>query len=310
MTTLDQRIHCAARLGVLTRARLLEVGLTDEDIKGRLGRGSLRQLHPGVYATFGAPIGYRGRLLAACWAAGPGAVASHRSALSIWQLLDGVQPLEITTPRGMHPVPAGVVVHRPNRLRSIDVTVRRHVPITTPMRALLDAGAVLPRGVVGECIERALVARLVTVKGLRMILADLGGRGRSGTGALREHLDRRALGDRRPESMIEPLMARLVYGELGVGPIEYQPPLVLEGRRIRPDFLATLAMVVVEVDGLDAHAGRDALDADLVRQNLLVRHGYLVLRYTITHLRQPTRVAKEIQAVCRDRIQQLNRVVA
>lgn len=310
MVTTDERIHRSARLGLVTWPCLLAAGVTEHEIKGRLARGSLRQVHPGVYATFGNPMDHRARLLAACLAAGPGSVASHRAGLAEWGMLDGEQPIEITSPRGSHPVPVGVVVHRPNLLRPQDVTVRRHVPVTNPIRTLLDAGAVLPRPVVSECVERALVARLVTVKGPRLILADLGGRGRSGTAALRGHLDRRALGDRRPESVIEPLMARLLYDDLGIGAIEYQPTLLLEGHRVRPDFLVPAALVVVEVDGLDAHASRAALDSDLERQNLLVRHGYLVLRYTISHLRRPARVAAEIRATCLDRIEQLGRQAA
>lgn len=87
-------------------------------------------------------------------------------------------------------------------------------------------------------------------------------------------------------------MARLLYADLGLGPVEYQPTLVLDGHELRPDFLVSRALVVVEVDGLDAHSSREALDRDLARQNLLVRHGYLVLRYTITHLRRPAQVPR------------------
>ncbi len=310
MDSIDDIIHKRARLGIVTRQRLLDAGLSYDDVRGRLDRGSLRLVHPGVYATFGTPLHYDARVLAACRAAGEGAVASHRSALSLWGLLDGEQPIDITAPRCSHPDPDGFVLHRPNELRPHDVTVRQHVPITNPLRSLLDAGAELPRHVVGDCVERALVARLVTVKGLRVILAELGGRGRTGTAALRHHLDQRALGDRRPESMIEPLMARLIYADLGIGPVEYQPTLVLDDVTLRPDFLVTRARVVVEVDGLDAHASRDALDRDLARQNLLVRHGYLVLRYTTTHLRRPAKIATEIVKVCGARIAELERLGA
>jgi very-short-patch-repair endonuclease len=304
METNDQLIHRLARLGLVTRPRLLEAGLSSDDIRGRLERGALRAVHPGVYATFGTSLDYRAQVLAACLAAGRGSVASHRSALWLWRLLDGEQPVEVTAPRATHPVTDAFVIHRPNELRPVDVATRRQVPVTNPMRSLLDAGAVLPRAVVAECVERALESRLVTVKGLRVILSELGGPGRAGTGALRRHLDRRALGDRRPESMIEPLMARLLYADLGIGPIEYQARLVLDGVDIRPDFLVTRAMAVVEVDGLDAHGTREALDRDLHRQNLLVRHGYLVLRYTITHLRRPGAVAREVVEVCRRRIEE------
>lgn len=305
MATTDERIHRLARLGLVTRPRLIAAGVTDDEIAGRVSRGSLRSVHAGVYATFGRSLDHRARLLAGCLAAGEDAVASHRSALWLWDLLDGEQPVEITAPRSSHPVPCGPVLHRPNRLRPVDVTTRQQVPVTNPMRSLLDAGVVLPRTVVGECVERALSTRLVTVKGLRVVLAELGGRGRAGTGALRQYLDKRALGDRRPESMIEPLIARLLYADLGIGPVEYQRTLILDGQKVRPDFLVAQAMTVVEVDGLDAHASRAALDGDLERQNLLIRHGYLVLRYTTTHLRRPARIAREIVTLCRGRSAEL-----
>ncbi len=302
MATTDERIHRATRLGVVDRKRLHAAGVSDDAIKSRLRNGTLRRLYPGVYATFGTPLGTDARLLAACWATGDSAVASHRAALWLWGLLDGEPPMEVIAPSTSKAAPRGVLVHRPTLLRSVDVTSRRAIPVTTPMRALLDAGAVLPRSVLSESVERALMTRLVTVKGLRMVLADLGSRGRNGAGPLRRHLDRRALGDKRPESMIEPLMARLLLDDLGIGPVDYQPTLVLEGRRVRPDFLVRLAKLVVEVDGLDAHASREALDADLERQNLMTRHGYLVLRYTVTHLRAPARIAAEIRAVSLERI--------
>lgn len=307
MPPTDQLIHERSRLGLVSRPRLLALGISDEEILGRLERGSLRRVHPGVYATFGTPLDNRAQALAACLAAGDGAVASHRTALSLWGLLDGEQPIDITAPRRSRPLPHGFVVHRPNKLRPVDVTVQRHVPLTNPMRSLLDAGVELPLSAVAECVERALNQRLVTVKGLRVILAELGGRGRTGTAALRTHLDRRALGDRTPQSMIEPLMARLLYADLGIGPIEYQQTLVLEGQEVRPDFLVTRAMAAIEVDGLDAHSTREALDRDLARQNLLVRNGYLVLRYTTTHLRRPAAVTREIVDACRSRIAQLER---
>jgi very-short-patch-repair endonuclease len=310
MSTVEQRIHQLARLGIVSRPQLHRAGVSDEEILARVRAGSLQQVHPGVYATFGRALDYPASLLAACRAAGPDAVASHRAALSVWGLLDGEQPVEITALRWTHPTPAGVIVHRPNVLRPNDATVRAHVPLTNPMRSLLDAGAVLSKRQVGDCIERALVARLVTVKGLRLILGDLGGRGRSGTAALRQHLDRRALGDQRPESLLEPVMARLLYRDLGIGPIEFQPTLVLDGRRVRPDFRVPWAMVAVEVDGLAVHGGRGAIDSDLARQNLLIRHGYLVLRYTSTHLRRPAQVVREIVDVCVRRIDELARLAS
>jgi very-short-patch-repair endonuclease len=79
-----------------------------------------------------------------------------------------------------------------------------------------------------------------------------------------------------------------------VANVQYQCELVLDGRRLRPDFLIPDAKLVIEVDGLAVHGTRDALDHDLERQNLLTAHGYQVLRYTSTHLRSPDRIAAQI----------------
>jgi len=95
-------------------------------------------------------------------------------------------------------------------------------------------------------------------------------------------------------------MARLCRDH-GVGPVVFQGPIVLDGHRYRPDFQIPEARLVVEVDGLAAHASREALDDDLTRQNRFIRHGWLVLRYTRTHLRRPAVVARDIIDVARAR---------
>lgn len=302
MGTTDHDIHQLARLGITDRSRLRAAGISDGEIRARVAGGSLRPIHPGVYATFGHQLTYEARLLAACRAAGPTAVASHRAALKLWDLLDGVQPLELTVTRLGGPSLDGVIVHHPLDLRPCDVTVRREVPVTNPIRALLDAGAVLPRATVGRCVELALKERLVTVRGLRVILSELGRRGRNGTGPLRTYLDRRALGDRRPESMLEPLMARLIIPDLGIGPVHYQHSLRLSGKTVRPDFLVELAFLAVEVDGLSHHGSRQALDRDHRRTRLLKAHGYEVLPFTATDLRRPAQVTREVVAAAQARI--------
>jgi very-short-patch-repair endonuclease len=241
----------------------------------------------------GAPLSTRRRLFAACEAV-PGLIAaSHRAALWIWGLADDDPPIEISVVTDRHPAPAGCVVHRSRDLDDRYVTNRRGIVVTTPARTLVDVGCVVPKWAFSDALERALHRRLVTVPGLRRIIEEVGGRGRNGVGVLRNALDGRALGAARPESLLEPLMARLC-AQNNVAGVLYQEWLDLEGRRLRPDFLIPDAKLVIEVDGLEVHGTREALDDDLERQNLLVDHGYLVLRYTKTHLRSPARVASQI----------------
>ncbi len=284
------------RLGLVSRADLLRDGLTERQLEHRLADGSLTRVQQGVYLAAGVRLTLRRELLAACLAAGVEAAASHRAALWLWRLSTEVPPIEITVPHGSCPMPRGVVVHRSLERHHLHRTVCRGVPTTTPARALVDAGAVLRPWQVGAAVELALVRKLVTVAALRHALDDLGGRGRRGAGVLRAYLDDRALADARPESVLEPLMARLCRDH-GVGPVLFQPTIVLEGRTLRPDFAIPDVKLVMEIDGLSVHGSREALDHDLERQNLLVRHGYLVLRYTVTHLRHPARVAREVLAV-------------
>ena len=243
----------------------------------------------------------RRNLVAACLAAGGEAVASHRAALWIWQLCDESPPIEITVVDTRHPIPRKVVVHRSTDLANRHTAMRRGVPVTKPARTLLDVGCLVSESAYSEAIERALNLRLTSVAGLRAILDELGKKGRNGTGPLRKYLDARALGDARPESMIEPLMARICKDH-GIGEVQYQRSIELGGRVIRPDFLIPEAMLAIEVDGLEHHRSREALDHDLTRQNLLTVNGFQVLRYTTTHLKAPSRVAAEIIRTARRRI--------
>jgi very-short-patch-repair endonuclease len=221
--------------------------------------------------------------------------------LWLWGLLDRPARFELSIPSPCHSRPPNVIVHRSTDLADRYRFNRRSVLTTTPDRALLDGAAVLGRDELARAVEQAVIDRLVSVATLRTILDDLGRRGRRGAGALRSYLDRRALVDARPDSQLEPLMARLCRDHR-VGRMRFQAEIILEGRRFRPDFQFPDAMVVVEVDGLDAHGSRDAFDHDLTRQNLFMRHGWLVLRYTSTHLRRPAAVAREVAEVVSQRL--------
>lgn len=290
-----------ARHGLVTRRQLSAAGIANHQLGRLLQRGALLPVHATVFRVAGAPASYEQDLLAATLAADAGGVASHRAALALWDLLDGLQPVEITIRRAQSVRLPKAVVHRSRDLVDAHCTTRRHVPVTKPARTILDAGAVLPPATFATTVEQAITRRLVTVAGLRQVLEEVGGRGRNGTGVLRTYLDARPLGTKRADSVLEALMARL-WQDHGVGPIEFQPTLVLEGRVLRPDFLLPLPKVIAEIDGLDCHQGRAALDHDLTRQNLLIRHGYAVLRFTSTHLQRPARVAQEILTVARSRL--------
>ena len=98
---LDDRVDALAstQLGILARHHVLHAGGSDHYIDTCVQRKRWQLLHPGVYLTGSAPPTWLQRQLAACWAAGPQAVASHRGAAAVWWL-DGATegPIEILVP--------------------------------------------------------------------------------------------------------------------------------------------------------------------------------------------------------------------
>jgi hypothetical protein len=54
---------------------------------------------------------------------------------------------------------------------------------------------------------------------------------------------------------------------------------LVPGRRFRGDIYLPGSRVVVEMDGFAYHRSKEAFQKDRERQNLLVQHGYRVLRY-------------------------------
>jgi hypothetical protein len=290
-----------AQLGLVTWPRLLEAGLSPKEIIDAQRIGVLIVVQHGVYRTSGTPPSWEQALLASCLAAGPMARGSHRASSRRWELVEGEAPLEITVPLAQCPTPRHTILHRSTDLVPEHCTVRGGIPITTPARTLLDLGAVEPAEVVAAAVEVALYKRYATVKGLRLMLDEFARPGRRGCGVLRHVLDDRALGDARPESRWEPVVARVVKA-FGVEGVVYQHEVLLAGQKKRIDFGIPEALVGVEMVGLEAHASRAALDNDLARQNLLQgTGGWLILGYTSTHLRRPAQVAREIIRVATER---------
>jgi very-short-patch-repair endonuclease len=243
-----------------------------------------------VYRTAGAPASWHQQLLAACLAAGPTAVASHRAAGVLWNLADAPAPVELTVPYARGPRPRAAILHRSTDLRAVDVARRSGIPVTNPIRTVGDLGAVAP-GLVKQAVERGIHSGLFTTTALWHLVDDLGRPGRRGLGVLRRTLEQRSLGDARCDSLLEPLFADIA-STAGVE-VLYQHAVVVAGRRYVLDFAIPAVRVCIEVDGLDAHGTRKGLDHDLARQNALVLAGWHVLRYTSTHLRRRRRAIRD-----------------
>jgi len=287
------------QMALFTLDQALEAGFSLRQIQQRRETGCWDQVHAGVYRVAGAPDSWQQRLLAACLAAGCGAVASHRSASQLWGLTrDSGVEAEIWVLCGHDHRLDGVVVHRPSDLTAGAITRKDGVPVTTAVRTLVDLGGVQRKPQVEGALDVAVSRRLVTLDGVRAGLDLVARRGRRGAGVLRSLLDERSAADGAAESVLEARTLRLCRRQGLPEPVCQHE--VYAGRRLvgRIDFAYPEHRVAIEVDGYESHTSLQAFRRDRDRQNRLVAMGWTVLRFTwddVVH--DPTRVARAITNV-------------
>jgi hypothetical protein len=156
--------------GVVTRAQLVRLGITAEEIKQRVRRGTLLREHRGVYRVgHGAPS-LEARYLAAVMACGEEAVLSGRAAGHLLYLLKGAAPPpEVTVPTERRV--AGISTRRSRDLNRKDVTIWRGIPTTTVPRTLVDLAAYLPTDSLARACHEAGVRHRTTPTMVEAVLA-------------------------------------------------------------------------------------------------------------------------------------------
>ena len=275
--------------GLVSLDQLRRLGITPSTLCRWCAAGRVERVRPRVYRVAGAPPTWAQAVMAAVLSTN--GVASHRTAARLWGFGDH-DHVEVAVPVARRGTAcAGVVVHRSSDLERRFVTVRRGIPVTNPMRTLVDLGAVLERQHVSDALEQAVIARVCGVVAIERSLDRLARRGRRGAGVLRAVLDERALGQSRPDGLLEARFARLVR-EHGLP----EPVLHFRVGRWVLDFAYPAIKLAIEVDGFAVHGTPRAFQHDLDRQNRLVTAGWTVLRFTwLDVVLRPERVAALIR---------------
>jgi very-short-patch-repair endonuclease len=281
--------------GLVERSQACAAGVPERTIDGWAASGQIEVVHAGVYLLPGSRPCHERSALAAVLGAGDGAVASHRTAARFWGWLSD-RTIEVSVDRPCLPRMTDVVVHRSRDLADRWITSYFGVPTTNPARTLVDLGAVVRPWRVADCLERALIARHVTIEQMEDTYDRLKRRGRNGTGVLRAVLDDRALGAARADSILEVRMARLLR-DYGLPPAQFQYQISSKGRFYgQVDFAFPDLMVAIEVDGWEAHGTPNALRIDLNRQNEIEELGWRVRRFTwFDVVKRPASVAARLR---------------
>lgn len=262
--------------GIVSTRQLLAAGIGPGAIATRVRRHRLHRLHRGVYVVGHTALVPLAREMAAVLACGPDAAISHRSAATLWRLLEGNDgPIDVTVTRfgRSH---RGLCVHRSRSLRPEDVQTRHGIPVTTPTRTLLDLADTATERELERAVDEALVQRLTSRTSL--IAAVRNASGRHGASRVR-HLLERYDGPTLTRSEAEERFLALVRA----AGLEVPEVNVRLGNHV-VDFLWRQRRVVVEVDGFRFHSSRRAFERDRRRDAELAAAGYRVIRITWAQL--------------------------
>jgi very-short-patch-repair endonuclease len=262
--------------GVVTMGRAIDLRWTEAAWYRAIRRGQLELMHPGVARLHGTEATQVQRIYAAVLAAGKTAVASHRSAATLWDIeRPDKEPVDLIVDRCVTRLHLdGVVVHRPRDRVDMATVVRSHTPSTNMLRTLIDLGAVT--GDVGAAVSSAITSGTVTPAVLEYLLARHARRGRDGTTALRRALRDWPLQGKPADSELELRMAKLLADH-------DLPPATFHARiaGFEVDFLVDGTPVVLECDGWDHHGRtREQFERDRERDLILGAAGYVVFHFT------------------------------
>jgi very-short-patch-repair endonuclease len=274
---------------MVSRAQLLELGLSSEAIVHRVATGRLHPVARGIYAVGRPELSRHGRWLAAVLSCGPTAVLSHRGAAALWEIRpEESGKIEVTVSTRVRRRRPGVAVHC-RALEPSERTSRDRIPVTTAQRTLLDLATTLSRRQLEAAINEADKLDLIDPDSLRAALD--GYSGRPGVAALRAILDRHTF--RLTDSDLERRFIAIV-ARAGLSIPE-------TGRQIngfKVDFHWPDLGLVVETDGLRYHRTPGQQARDRVRDNAHVAAGLTLLRFTNAQVRyEPDQVQATLLAV-------------
>ncbi|MGH9186568.1 MAG: DUF559 domain-containing protein, partial [Acidimicrobiales bacterium] len=259
---------------------LIGLGCSERQRRNRVMDGRLVPLQESVYRVAAAPLCWEGELRAALLAAGPGAYASHHSAmrlLGLRGLWDEVPEITIVGTR--QPLLRAVRVHRIDRLASQDRMFRFGMPCLAPPLALLTLGARASLRAVTNAVHDAVYLRRTTDDRLEEVLLRMGGRGRRGTRKFRIARASLSKDGRGAQTGLEVDLHRLTVAA-GYPEAELQYPVVDgDGVTRLLDVAVVAALVDLEADGDRFHSSEFDEMRDERRDDALERVGWKVERF-------------------------------
>lgn len=291
--------------GVVAWQQLRNLGISRSAIRHRLRVGRLEAASTRVLRVAGSPPTQKQELMGAVLDAGAAAAVSHEAAAALWGLPGfWLGSLDVSRPRSAkRGTPMLGELHEPLLLPTAHLTTVDGIPVTSVPRTIFDlAGS---QGISEQRLERAMDNAISlsppVLPLLHSMLGELGGRGRSGLGIIRELLSQRSLDYVPPASGLEARVIELL-ADAGIG-TRRQVDLGGEHWIGRVDLLVTGTRLVVEVDSALHHTSRSDRQRDSRRDEHLRAAGYEVIRLTDEQaFRRPWEIAPLVRQALREAV--------
>ncbi|MBW3589646.1 MAG: DUF559 domain-containing protein [Actinobacteria bacterium] len=284
----------ARQHGVVTHAQALKAGASHGLIHHRLRTRRWELVYRTVYRLRGTPRSWEQQLMAACLAARDG-VVSGRAAAALLEFPGFDRgKVEITTPRKRR-FRAEFTVHQSAYLMKADVIRIGVIPVTAPIRTLVDVAALVSADTLQEALDDALVRGLVTIprvdRWLEKVTAPI-----PGIGVFKAAIDSRRDGG-TPQSVMETRMLKLMRSG-GLPEAQRQYSISHGGEEIRrADFVYPAERIDIETDSRGFHSAQKPFEKDRRVDNQLSILGWCVLRFTWAEIiNEPEKVISTIRA--------------
>lgn len=291
---MDREIASRAgrQYGVVSRAQLVQLGMSRSAIDRRIRAGRLHLLHPGIFAVGHRVVSREGRWLAAVLRAGEGAVLSHGSAAELWGIHRARDRgrIDVSVPRSAR---SSTAIRRHHvGLAPDEITVRRRIPVTTLARTISDIAADLSLEAFEAMVREAEYVHRFRPEELERLLERYPGK--RGAATVRACLHRLGRGPKgRTRSRLETRFAVLL-AKADLPLPSLNALLDLDGFKIQADCLWREQRVIAELDGASAHGGRSAFEADRERDRRLQVAGWRVVRITWRQLNNPEPLLQDL----------------
>lgn len=247
--------------------------MTPRRIERRIASGRLHPVWRGVYAVGRPQLGRHGRWMAAVLACGPGAALSHGSAAALWGFgKERSGLIDISVPSTRRGRREGIRVRRRTGAALGEVVVHDCIPLTSPVRTLIDQATELESmGQLERAVNEADKLDLVRADALHTSLDDYGGQ--PGVARLRKLLD--PLSFRLSDSELERRMRSLART---AGLPMPETKVWVNGYEV--DFFWPVLRIIVEADGLRYHRTASQQKRALERDQTHLAAGLWPLRFS------------------------------